>query len=149
LAWVGAIAAGARVTGFMPVILILLLLVLNVAGLAAFVIARQRSRHRLLLALSMAPLAAALGTASNLLFRLAGIRVDISGFYNDAGLFAVLLVYGALAPTVGGLFGIWTTRNSADEILATVSSLPAATEVLPEISVAPVPATHLPQIRSD
>ncbi len=150
LAWFGVIATAAHLDGFMPFIVILLPVVLNVAGLAAFMIARRAVRHRLLLALTMAPLTAALGTASNLLFRFMGIPVDISGFYNDAGLFTSLLMYGALMSTVGGAIGMWVSRNRGGEILAPVTTAPAAAETLPEISVAPAPASaELPQIRSD
>ena len=150
LAWFGAVAAAARIGGLMPLVVILLLVLLNIAGLAAFVIARRRSRHSFLLALTMAPLTAALGTASNLLLRVLGTRVDITGFYNDAGLFTSLLSYGAFVSVVGGLCGIWVARKDGEEAPAAVSSGPAAVETLPQIRVAPAPtAAELPSIRSD
>ena len=150
LAWFGVIVAEAHVDAFMPLVVVLLLVVLNIAGVAAFVIARRVPKLGLLLALTMAPLTAALGTASNLLFGLAGIRVDISGFYNNAGLFVSLLLYGAFVSAVGGAIGTWVGRKTAEAALAPVTTPPAAAEALPEISVAPVPdVDDLPQIRSD
>jgi hypothetical protein len=150
LAWFGAVVAEARVDVFMPLVVILLLVVLNVAGVAAFMIARRTPRMGLLLALTMAPLTAALGTASNLLFGLAGVRVDISGFYNNAGLFTSLLLYGAFVSAVGGALGMWVGRKTGEAALAPVTTSPVAAESLPEISVAPVPGVDdLPQIRSD
>jgi hypothetical protein len=150
LAWFGAIVAEARVDVFMPLVVILLLVALNIAGVAAFMIARRVPRLGLLLALTMAPLTAALGTASNLLFGFAGVRVDISGFYNNAGLFTSLLLYGAFVSAVGGALGMWVGRKTGEAAPAPVTTPPAAAESLPEISVAPVPdVDDLPQIRSD
>jgi hypothetical protein len=150
LAWFGVIVGASRVDGFMPLIVILLPVVLNIAGLAAFLIARQRAPHRFLLALTMAPVTAVLGTASNLLFRMAGSRVDISGFYNDAGLFTSLLAYGVLVCVVGALIGLWVSRKSREEVPA-VSALPSVPgETLPAMVVSPAPGpADLPQIRSD
>jgi hypothetical protein len=150
LAWFGAIAAAARVDGFMPLVVTLLLVVLNIAGIAAFLIARRVPGPGLLLALTMAPLSAAFGTASNLLFGSAGVRVDISGFYNNAGLFTSLLLYGAFVAAVGAVIGRWVGRRPGETTLAPVTTPPAVMEALPEISVAPAPgAAELPQIRSD
>jgi hypothetical protein len=150
LAWFGVIAAEARVDAFMPLVVFLLLVVLNIAGVAAFMIARRVPRLGLLLALTMAPLSAGLGTASNLLFGSAGVRVDISGFYNNAGLFTSLLLYGAFVSAVGGVIGLWVGRRRDELAPAPVTTPPAAAESLPEISVAPAPGLdELPQIRSD
>jgi hypothetical protein len=150
LVWFGVVAAAARVDGLMPLVMILLLAVLNVAGLAAFMIARQRSPHRLLLGLTMAPLTAALGTASNLLFRATGTRLDISGFYSDAGLFTSLLVYGLFVCVVGGLIGIWLAPRHGEEIPATAATPAPSVAMLPEISIPAAPsAAELPDIRSD
>jgi len=150
LAWFGVIVAESRVAGFMPLVVVLLLVVLNIAGVGAFMVARRAPRLGLLLALTMAPLTAALGTASNLLFGAAGVRVDISGFYNNAGLFTSLLLYGAFVSAVGGALGIWVGRKRGAEMPALVTAPPVVPETLPEISVAPAPgADELPQIRSD
>jgi hypothetical protein len=150
LAWFGAIVADARLGGLMPLVVLLLLVVLNIAGVAGFMIARRESRLGLPLALTMAPLTAALGTAANLLFGAAGVRVDISGFYNSAGLFTSLLLYGVIVSAVGGALGMWTRRKSDAEIPAPVSIPPASNETLPAMIVEPAPASdELPQIRSD
>jgi len=150
LAWFGAVVGEAHVDGFMPLVVLLLLVVLNIAGVAAYLIARRAARLGLLLALTMAPLTAALGTASNLLFGAAGARVDISGFYNNAGLFTSLLLYGAFVSAVGAAIGLWIRNKRSTEIPAPVSVPPTAFETLPEMNVAPAPAgDDLPQIRSD
>ena len=150
LAWFGAIVADARFGGLMPLVVLLLLVVLNIAGVAAFMIARRAARLGLLLALTMAPLTAALGTAANLLFGAAGVRVDISGFYDNAGLFSSLLLYGAFVSAAGGVIGTWLRGKSAAETPAPVSAPPASNENLPAMIVEPAPASdELPQIRSD
>lgn len=150
LAWFGAVVGEAHVDGFMPLVMLLLLVVLNVAGVAAYLIARRAARLGLLLALTMAPLTAALGTTSNLLFGAAGTRVDISGFYNNAGLFTSLLLYGAFVSAIGGAIGLWIRKKRGTEISAPVSMPTAVYETLPEMNVAPAPAgDDLPQIRSD
>ncbi|MEO8062655.1 MAG: hypothetical protein ABI821_07890 [Pseudomonadota bacterium] len=150
LAWFGVVVAAARVDGFMPLVVILLLVVLNIAAVAAFMIARRATRFGLLQGLTMAPLTAALGTATNLLFGLARVRVDISGFYDNAGLFTSLLMYGTVVSAVGGAIGMSIGRKRAAEMPAPVTAAPVVAETLPEISVAPAPvADDLPQIRSD
>jgi amino acid transporter len=150
LAWFGAICAAARVDAFMPLVVVLQFVVLNVAGVAAFIVARRAPRLKLPLALTMAPLAAAVGTVANLLFRFAGIRVDISGFYNNAGLFISLLSYASLVAAIGAACGVWAGRNRGEKRSAPVAATPAVADTLPEISVAPAPAAaQLPQIRSD
>jgi hypothetical protein len=150
LAWFGLIVAEAHVDGFMPLVVLLLLVVLNIAGVAAFMIARRAARLGLPLALTMAPLTAALGTASNLLFGVAGTRVDISGFYNNAGLFVSLLLYGAFVSAVGGAIGVWAGRKDGAEVPVPIPTRPASSETLPEMTVAPAPTPEdLPQIRSD
>ena len=150
LTWFGVVLAEARVDAFMPLTVVLLLVVLNIAGVAAFMIARRVPGPGLLLALTMAPITAALGTAANLLFGRVGVRVDISGFYTNAGLFTSLLVYGAFVSLVGGVLGMWVGRRRGEWADAPVTIPPAAVESLPEISVAPAPGpADLPQIRSD
>ena len=139
------------VDGLMPAIVLTMLVVTNVAGLGAFITARLAPSYRLPLALTMAPLTAVLGTLSNLLFGFFGVRADLSGFYNDAGLFTMLLLYGILAAIVGGGLGMWIGgRRDDEEVSLPVATQPSGIETLPDISVAPLPGTDdLPQIRSD
>jgi hypothetical protein len=150
LAWFGAIVAAAHSDAFMPLVVVLQFAVLNVAGAGAFIVARRAPRLRLVLALTMAPLAAALATLANLLFGVARLRVDISGFYNNAGLFTSLLLYGALVSVLGAFGGMWAGRIRGEEKPGPDTAVIAAAPTLPEISVAPAPAAaDLPQIRSD
>src|SRR4249919_1770668 len=94
LLWLILIYTGAHSAWFMPAIIVMFFVVMNVAGLAAFVTALRVPQQRLWLALGMAPLSALLATASNLLLELSGMRVDFSGFRGNVGLFAVSLAYG-------------------------------------------------------
>jgi hypothetical protein len=149
LAWFCGVAAAAHVDGLMPLIVLLVVAVLNVAGLAAFMVARRARRFGLLLGLTMAPLGAALGTASNMLFGSMGIRVDFSGFYNNAGLFVSLLSYGTLLAAIGGALGMRAGRTR-EQTSAPLTTTPDFARTLPEMAVAPAAAADdLPQIRSD
>ena len=144
------IVGEARVNWLMPVIVVMMLVVMNIAGLGAFVTARQAPKFRLPLAMTMALLTAVLGTLSNLLFGFFGVRADLSGFYNDAGLFTMLFMYGIFVSIVGGGIGMWIGRRREEEVSLPVATQPSVTETLPDISVAPLPGTDdLPQIRSD
>jgi amino acid transporter len=145
------IVGEARVNWLMPAIVVMLLVVMNIAGLGAFVTARQAPKFRLPLAMTMAPLTAVLGTLSNLLFGFFGVRADLSGFYNDAGLFSMSFTYGIVVSIVGGGIGMWIGRRREDDAVSPpVATQPSVAETLPEISVAPAPVTgELPQIRSD
>ena len=141
--------AQARIDWLMPAIVVMLLVVMNIAGLGAFITARLAPAYRLPLALTMAPLTAVLGTSTNLLLGIFGVRADLSGFYNDAGLFTMLLLYGSLVCVVGGGTGMWIVERR-EEASVPIAVQAGVTEILPEISVAPAPVTDdLPQIRSD
>ena len=152
LTWFGLLVVEARVDFLMPAIVVMLLVIMNVAGLGAFITALRAPAHRLLLGLTMAPLSAALGTLSNLLFGRVGVRVDFSGFYNDAGLFSMLLAYSAFVAAVGGGIGIWLARRraAANPPVAELPVVVAATPVVTaEMTATPIAPDDLPQIRSD
>jgi hypothetical protein len=144
------IVGESRVDGLMPAIVVLMLIVMNVAGLGAYLVARRAPAGRLPLALSMAPLTAAFGTASNLLLGMFGVRADLSGFYNDAGLFLMQLGYGLFVSLVGALFGLWIAKRRAAEV-APVTALPDVADPAHQMSAfaADIKTEELPQIRSD
>jgi hypothetical protein len=144
------IVGEAWVSWLMPAIVVMLLVVMNIAGLGAFVTARLAPKFRLPLAMTMALLSAVLGTLSNRLFGYFGVRADLSGFYNDAGLFTMLFMYGIFVSIAGGGLGMWIGRRREVEEVSPPATRPGVTETLPDISVAPRPVTDdLPQIRSD
>ena len=95
----------------MGAIIVMLFVTMNIAGLGAFITSFLAPRHRFLLGLSMAPLAALLAVAGNLLLEASGTHVDFSGFRGNAGLFAVSLAYGLFVSAVGGGLGTWRTRR--------------------------------------
>ncbi len=92
---------------------------MNVAGLGAFITAIAAPRRGFLLGLSMAPLSACLSMAANLLFAATGNRVDLSGFYDNFGLFTVSLAYGIFVSAVGGGIGRWLARSNGRTAAAT------------------------------
>jgi amino acid transporter len=148
LALFGLIVAGASVDWLMPVIVVMLLVVMNVAGVGAFITARQAPKSSLPLGLTMAPLTAALGTLSNLLFGAFGVRADLSGFYTNAGLLTMSLMYGMFVSIVGGAIGMWIGRR--EEAIAPVTPPPAVAQTASAMSAVPVEIKDdLPQIRSD
>jgi hypothetical protein len=110
--WFGLILLQSRADWFMGAIVMMSFVAMNVAGLGAFMTALAAPRRGFLLGLSMAPLSALLGTASNLLFAATGMRVDLSGFYDNFGLFTVTLGYGIFVAAVGGGIGGWLARKS-------------------------------------
>ena len=77
-----------------PSITLMMFATLNVPGLAALLTALRAPHHRFLLGLSMAPLAAACAVAVNLAVHRLGLRVDLSGFYDNIGLFVASMGYG-------------------------------------------------------
>jgi hypothetical protein len=97
----------------MAAVVAMSLVTMNVAGLGAFITALTAPRRGFLLGLTLAPLSALLGTASNLLFAANGNRVDLSGFYDNFGLFTVSLAYGIFVSAVGGGIGRWMARKPA------------------------------------
>jgi len=125
LLWLALIYTGAHSAWFMPAIVVMFFIVMNVAGLAAFVTALWVPHRRLWLALSMAPLSALLATASNLLLESAGTHVDFSGFRGNVGLFSVSLAYGIFVSAVGAGIAIWI-RNRASPGVAAATVLDQA-----------------------
>jgi hypothetical protein len=130
--WFALIYLGARADWFMPAIIVMFFVTLNIAGLGSFITAYVAHADWLWHSLSMAPLAAALATLSNVLLTLSGTRLDFSGFRGNLGLFSVSLAYGMFVALVGGGIGRWMRRRRA-------TPLPALT-VLPESAV-PAPST--------
>jgi hypothetical protein len=109
--WFGLVFLESRAAWFMAALVVMSLVAMNVAGLGAFITAMTSPRHGFLLGLTLAPLSAFLGMGSNLLFAATGIRVDVSGFYDNFGLFTVSLAYGIFAAAVGGGIGRWMARK--------------------------------------
>jgi len=131
--WFVLIYLGARADWFMPAIIVMFFVTLNIAGLGAFITAYVAHRHWLWRSLSMAPLAAALATLSNALLALGGARLDFSGFRGNLGLFCVSLAYGIFVALVGGGLGRWMRKRRA------APTLPPLT-VMPESAVPAAPA---------
>jgi hypothetical protein len=111
LLWIGLVFTQAHVDWVMGAIIVMLFVTMNIAGLGAFITAYLAPRHRLLLGLTMAPLAAVLAAAGNLLLEASGTHVDFAGFRGNAGLFAVSLAYGLFVSAVGGGIGAWLARR--------------------------------------
>lgn len=131
--WFALIYLGARADWFMPAIIVMFFVTLNIAGLGAFITAYVAHAHWLWRSLSMAPLAAALATLSNALLALGGTRLDFSGFRGNFGLFSVSLAYGIFVALVGAGLGRWMRKRRA------APSLPPLT-VMPESAVPAAPA---------
>jgi hypothetical protein len=125
-AWFGLIFLESRADWFMAAIVVMLFVAMNVAGLGAFITAMTAPRHGFLLGLSMAPLSAALTVGSNLAFAATGNRVDLSGFYDNLGLLAVSVGYGAFVAAVGGAIGLWMKRRNGNGKAAPITDMPQA-----------------------
>src|SRR4029078_9997782 len=102
LLWFGLIYTESRVDVVMPAIIVMFSVVMNIAGLGAFITSLRAPRHGLALAVSLAPLSALLATLFNMLLGASGTHVDFSGFHGSPGLFAVTLAYGIFVSLVGG-----------------------------------------------
>jgi len=126
LLWFALICTESHADVVMPAIIVMFFVVMNIAGLGAFITALRGPRHGLALALSMAPLSALLATLFNVLLGSAGTHVDFSGFHGNAGLFAVTLAYGIFVSLVGGGIGLWAARRraAAAVVVATESTTP-------------------------
>ncbi len=109
--WFGLIFLESRADWIMGPIVMMSFVTMNVAGLGAFITAMAAPRRGFLLSLGMAPLSAGLSVAANLLFAATGNRVDLSGFYDNFGLFTVSLGYGIFVSAVGGGMGRWLARK--------------------------------------
>src|SRR5262245_22714161 len=114
--WLSLILTQAHVDWVMPVIVVMLFVMINIAGIAAFITALKAPRDPLLLALSMAPLTAVLAIAGNQLLILTGTRLDFAGPRGNDGLFAVAFGYGIFVAVIGGLLGGWVAKRRAAEV---------------------------------
>ena len=132
--WFLLIYSEARVDWFMPAIIVMFFVTLNIAGLGAFVTAWLDRERRLWRSLSMAPLAAALATLSNALLELGGTHLDFSGFRGNLGLFAVSLAYGTFVALVGSGIARWMRERRAQPDLPEITP-PAAPAASPPDSV--------------
>ncbi len=111
--WFVLIYLGARADWFMPAIIVMFFVTLNIAGLGSFINAWLAEGRWLWHSLSMAPLAAALATLSNALLELSGTHLDFSGFRGNLGLFLVSLAYGVFVALVGAGIGRWMRQRRA------------------------------------
>jgi len=107
LLWLALIFIQSRVDWVMPGIVLMLFVVINIAGIAAFITALKAPRDPLPLALTMAPLTAAVMTAGNQVLVAAGSHLDFAGARGSVGLFSVALLYGLFVSAIGGLIGTW------------------------------------------
>ena len=124
-AWLALLGAQVYADGMTPSITLMMFATLNVPGLAALLTALRAPRHRFLLGLSMAPLAAACAVAVNLVVHRLGLRVDLSGFYDNVGLFVASMGYGAFVAAIGGGVGAWRAqRIAAQARVPPVTTLP-------------------------
>ncbi len=124
-AWFALLAMHVYTDWVSPMTTLMMLLTLNVPGVAALLTALRAPRHRFLLGLTMAPAAAACAVAMNLALAAVGLRVDLSGFYDNAGLFLASTGYGAFVAGLGAAAGAWVgARNAAEESAAPVTTPP-------------------------
>ena len=124
-AWLVLLGAQAHAAWLAPAATLMVFATLNVPGLAALLTAMRAPRHRFLLGLSMGPLAAACAVAVNLAASAWSLRVDLSGFYDNLGLFVATAGYGAFVAALGGAYGAWRARrNAAGATAPSVTSLP-------------------------
>lgn len=124
-AWFTLLAAQVYAGWVTPLTTLMPFATLNIPGLAALWTALRAPRHRFLLALSMAPVAGACAVAVNLAFAVLGLRIDLSGFYDNLGLFVAWTGYGAFVAALGGAYGIRRARRNALEATAPpVTALP-------------------------
>jgi hypothetical protein len=124
-AWLVLLVAQAHADWVVPAATLMLFATLNVPGLAALLTALRAPRHRFLLGMSMGPLAAACAVAVNLAGSAWGLRVDLSGFYDNLGLFVATAGYGAFVAALGAAYGAWRARRNAPrQPAAPVTRLP-------------------------
>jgi hypothetical protein len=109
--WFVLIYLEARADWFMPAIIVMFFVTLNIAGLGSFVTAWLADDRWQWPSLSMAPLSALLATLSNALLELSGTHLDFSGFRGNLGLFSVSLAYGAFVALVGAGIARWMRRR--------------------------------------
>ena len=124
-AWFALLAMHVYTAWVSPMTTLMMLVALNVPGLAALLTALRAPRHRFLLGLTMAPVAAACVVAMNLALAAAGLRVDLSGFYDNVGLFLASTGYGLFVAVLGSAAGAWIgARNAAEARAAPVTTSP-------------------------
>jgi hypothetical protein len=127
LLWLALVLTQSYADRVMPAIVVMLFVIINIAGIAAFITALKAPRDRLPLALTMAPLSAGTAALGNELLVAAGTRLDFSGSRSTFGLFGVALIYGLFVSAIGGLIGVWMAqRRIADAALAAPAPIPAA-----------------------
>jgi hypothetical protein len=136
--WLSLILTQAHFDWVMPAIVVMLFVMINIAGIAAFITALKAPRDPLLLALSMAPLAALLAIAGNQLLILAGTTLDFAGALGSDGLFAVAFGYGIFVAVIGGVLGGWLAKRRVAE--ATIAVPEPAPVVQPAGPAEPAPA---------
>ena len=113
--WFALILTQAHADRVMPAIVVMLFVIINIAGIAAFITALEAPREPILLALSMAPLAAVLATAGNLLLLASGTHLNFTGARGSLDLFFVALVYGLFVSSIGASLGAWLAKRRAAE----------------------------------
>ncbi len=124
-AWFALLAMHVFTTWISPVTTLMMLVTLNAPGLAALLAALRAPRHRFLLGLTMAPVAAACAVTMNLALAASGLRVDLSGFYDNVGLFFASAGYGLFVAVLGSAAGAWVGARHAAEIRAAPVTSPA------------------------
>ena len=130
LLWLALVLTQSYADWAMPAIVVMLFIIINIAGIAAFVTALKAPHDRLLLALTMAPLSAGAAALGNELLVAAGTRLDFSGSRSTFGLFAIALIYGLFVAAIGGLIGVWMARRRiADAAMAAPAPVPASPAV--------------------
>ncbi len=141
LLWLALVFTQSYGDWVMPAIVVMLFVVINIAGIAAFITALKAPRDPLLLSLSMAPLSAALVTLGNELLVATGTRLDFAGSRGTLGLFTVAFIYGVFVAAIGGLIGVWMARrrmaDAASTAPAPVPVPPAATTSEPATRIEP------------
>src|SRR5262245_42481100 len=85
--WLALVLTQGYIGWVMPAVSVMLFIVVNSAGIGAFITALRAPHDALPLALSMAPLTAALATAGNQLLVSAGTNLDFAGTRGSLGLF--------------------------------------------------------------
>ncbi len=125
LAWFALLAMHVHTAWVSPMTTLMMLVTLNVPGLAALLTALRAPRYRFLLGLTMAPVAAACAVAMNVVLAASGLRVDLSGFYDNLGLFFATTGYGLFVAVLGSAAGAKVgAGNAAEKLDATVTTLP-------------------------
>lgn len=125
LVWFALLAMHVYTSWVSPVTTLMIFVTLNIPGLAALLTALRAPRHRFLLGLTMAPVAAGCAVAMNFGLAAWGLRVDLSGFYDNVGLFLATTGYGAFVAVLGGAAGARVgARNAAEANAAPVTTLP-------------------------